>query len=270
VDTDMDMDMAVDYAEPSPQRPLPTGHSHLAPRSFQPDPAVSSITVRMPTPIQPSFAAQARGNNWSGAAGNVMLAGVGPVQHSSRASLRSAFGLNGAGGSCMAAQLSGDSSIPRSLDHMGMTEWHGQTRPLPSPISESGGEDMGSPDMVLDGFQNRSNSIDNSHSLPPRSHSVLSLPTAFPEARTGADGALGPADGGHDGGKLGATNPVSAMDADTPATPSPKKGHTRSRHTLNSWTLQPGMKKSFSIGYRADCEKCRNKVPGHFNHIIVS
>ncbi len=28
--------------------------------------------------------------------------------------------------------------------------------------------------------------------------------------------------------------------------------------------------KSFSIGYRADCEKCRNRVPGHFNHIIVS
>lgn len=24
----------------------------------------------------------------------------------------------------------------------------------------------------------------------------------------------------------------------------------------------------FSMGYRADCEKCRNKVPGHYNHII--
>jgi len=55
-----------------------------------------------------------------------------------------------------------------------------------------------------------------------------------------------------------------------PTTPSPRRGHIRSRHTVNNWTWQPGMKKSFSIGYRADCEKCRLKVPGHFNHIIVS
>ncbi|CRK23673.1 hypothetical protein BN1708_018050, partial [Verticillium longisporum] len=55
-----------------------------------------------------------------------------------------------------------------------------------------------------------------------------------------------------------------------PATPSPgrSRGHMRSHHTINTWTWQPGMKKSFSIGYRADCEKCRLKVPGHFNHII--
>jgi hypothetical protein len=44
----------------------------------------------------------------------------------------------------------------------------------------------------------------------------------------------------------------------------------RSKHTIDSWTWQPGMKKSFSIGYRADCEKCRLKVPGHFNHIVIS
>jgi hypothetical protein len=30
------------------------------------------------------------------------------------------------------------------------------------------------------------------------------------------------------------------------------------------------MKKSFSMGFRADCDKCRAKVPGHFNHIIIS
>ncbi|TQV97863.1 hypothetical protein V2A60_006420 [Cordyceps javanica] len=49
-----------------------------------------------------------------------------------------------------------------------------------------------------------------------------------------------------------------------------RKGHTRSRHTVNTWTWQPGMKRSFSIGYRSDCDKCRDKVPGHFNHIIIS
>jgi hypothetical protein len=61
------------------------------------------------------------------------------------------------------------------------------------------------------------------------------------------------------------------MDVECPTTGSPKKGHTRSKHTVNSWTtLQPGMTRSFSIGFRADCEKCRNKQPGHFNHIIFS
>jgi hypothetical protein len=65
-----------------------------------------------------------------------------------------------------------------------------------------------------------------------------------------------------------------------------KKGHRRSphasTHSLRSWsgfgggaggilgngTDRTGMKRSFSMGYRADCEKCRNKVPNHFSHII--
>lgn len=55
-----------------------------------------------------------------------------------------------------------------------------------------------------------------------------------------------------------------------------KKGHTRSKHSLRTWTGYGGdplggggMKRSFSMGYRADCEKCRLKVPGHFSHIIT-
>ncbi|CAL3963855.1 hypothetical protein PZA11_001355 [Diplocarpon coronariae] len=54
-----------------------------------------------------------------------------------------------------------------------------------------------------------------------------------------------------------------------------KKGHTRSKHSLRNWTglgselAGTGMKRSFSMGYRADCEKCRMKVPGHFSHIIT-
>ncbi|KAK2626816.1 hypothetical protein QTJ16_003991 [Diplocarpon rosae] len=60
-------------------------------------------------------------------------------------------------------------------------------------------------------------------------------------------------------------------DTETPT----KKGHTRSKHSLRSWTgsgselAGTGMKRSFSMGYRADCEKCRMKVPGHFSHIIT-
>ena len=30
----------------------------------------------------------------------------------------------------------------------------------------------------------------------------------------------------------------------------------------------PTKKVSFSMGYRSDCDKCRNKVPGHYSHII--
>jgi len=56
-------------------------------------------------------------------------------------------------------------------------------------------------------------------------------------------------------------------------TPS-KKGHSRSKHSLRNWNglgeISPaGGKRGFSMGYRADCEKCRMKVPGHFSHIIT-
>jgi hypothetical protein len=29
-----------------------------------------------------------------------------------------------------------------------------------------------------------------------------------------------------------------------------------------------GSKIVFSMGYRADCDKCREKVPGHYSHIL--
>lgn len=55
-----------------------------------------------------------------------------------------------------------------------------------------------------------------------------------------------------------------------------KKGHSRSKHSLRDWSgsggetnYASGVKKSFTMGYRPDCEKCRNKVPGHFSHIIT-
>lgn len=56
-----------------------------------------------------------------------------------------------------------------------------------------------------------------------------------------------------------------------------KKGHNRSKHSLRQWTGPGygengdagGMKRTFSMGYRSDCEKCRLRVPGHFSHIIT-
>lgn len=219
--------------------------SHLGPGQLQPDPVQSGdIASRMPTPIHCSFAAQVRGNNWSGAAGNVTA----PHGYS---------------------QTPSDRSIPRSLDHHVIADWNMvQNRRLPSPISESGGEELGSPRMVLDS-QLR-------HGMPPRAASAMdfSAPQRTPSSLSTVSDVTGDSSSafpfpGHSEG-ADATCHANAMDVETPVAPSPKKGHTRSRHTLNSWTQVPGMKKTFSIGYRADCEKCRQKVPGHFNHIIVS
>jgi len=69
-------------------------------------------------------------------------------------------------------------------------------------------------------------------------------------------------------------NPHQEPDKETPT----KKGHQRSKHSLRQWTGfghdmngngGGTIKRSFSMGYRADCEKCRQKVPGHFSHIIT-
>ncbi|KAI0998637.1 hypothetical protein K3495_g9560 [Podosphaera aphanis] len=53
------------------------------------------------------------------------------------------------------------------------------------------------------------------------------------------------------------------------------KGHSRSDNVPQSYTTgntrnpsASGIKKEFFLGYRADCEKCRMKVPGHFSHIV--
>ncbi|KAI0105301.1 hypothetical protein GGR51DRAFT_198150 [Nemania sp. FL0031] len=241
MDVDQDADMAVDGFYQS---------DSLQPGSVRPDPTALNAAGRMPTPIHCTFAAQVRGNNW-GAIPPTNEAGNASMLHNS----------NTMASSQMYPQQ--DPSVPRSLD--GSTEWSmAQTRRLPSPISENGGEDVpASPSMVLDNCSPVMAQLQRP-SLPHMTHSTS--PHAMPlhpnirmsPQPADTDAAMMDTDGG---------SPSSA-----PATPSPrgKYGHSRSKHTLNNWTLQPGMKKSFSIGYRADCEKCRMKIPGHFNHIIIS
>lgn len=240
MDVDRDTDMMVDSSS-----------EYLQPPPSQHDP---SLAGRMPTPIHCTFAAQVRGNNW------------GPVNETMHV-------VNQTGGDTIPGNGSGfgqaesfhtrhdESSVPRSLGG----EWSMvHNRRLPSPISESGGEDMPtSPGMVLDSSVSAA-----SHQrpyLPHMPHSTNPHAMALhPNIQTippVTDADAGMMDADPD------SSPSSA-----PATPSPrgKFGHSRSKHTLNTWTIQPGMKKSFSIGYRADCEKCRMKIPGHFNHIIIS
>jgi len=277
------MDMDGDALEPFPKLPETATTTQLEPGSFQPDAQASNIMGRLPTPIQPSFAAQLRGNNWGGAAGNIMHSSPQPLMRPRSPLVHNAAVSDGARPGMGASHFSTDMSVPRTLDHMAMTEWNKvHNRSLPSPISESGGEEMGSPDMVLDN-QFRPSSAMPMAGVPTRTSSSMSLPpylnrdhhehSVSPEAQHKTvqwpSGSSATSTLAED-----TANSVSgsqSMDTDPPTTPSPaRKGHTRSRHTVNNWTLHPGMKKSFSIGYRADCEKCRNKVPGHFNHIIVS
>lgn len=262
---DVDMDMDCSDQPVQPRTSLESTESHLEPGPFHPDVVTSDLSDRIPTPMQPSFAAQVRGNNWGGAAGNIMQPQLRRTTPSPLTVEDPGRCYDNPAGGIGAAQ----SAVPRSMDHAGMNDWNVvQNRSLPSPISESGGEEMGSPGMVLDCgpvpvFGRKSLDMGNGNSL--KSHSTMSLPleTRELEEAIAADSAAM-----HARSQLTAADGV--MDTDGPSTTSPRKSHTRNRHTVNNWTQQPGMKKSFSMGYRADCEKCRNKVPGHFNHIIVS
>lgn len=183
------MDMSIDTALPS-RYP-----AHLQPEVDPSD--------RMPTPIQPSFAAQVRGqqHEWAG---------------------------NG-----LHPDPTADDSVPRTMATDGDWQAVQNNRRLPSPISEC---DDFVPSVV-----------------EPSSPHGMEHPNAMMDVETRA--------------------PSQHSEADLRSSPGPspeRRGHMRSKHTINSWTWQPGMKKSFSIGYRADCEKCRLKVPGHFNHIVIS
>lgn len=201
-------------------------------------------TGRMPTPIQPSFAVQVRGqqNGWA-AGGQAQLApnGVANLGHH-------------------VTGLSHDQAIPRAMACEADWQILHNNRRLPSPISEIGDLNVQSASdgqgcMMVDGQeqfaqQGQVSPVHDSMSGQVSPMHAMEHPNAMIDA-----------DSHHHHGE---------SDTD-PSSPSPnRRGHQRSKHTVNSWTWQPGMKKSFSIGYRSDCEKCRLKVPGHFNHIVIS
>ncbi|KAJ9142361.1 hypothetical protein NKR23_g7196 [Pleurostoma richardsiae] len=253
VDMDIDLNQTATFTDPQ----------HLDPGSFQPDVTANSLAGRMPTPIHCSFAAQIRGSIWGVPPGNtVRPSGLTPP-----------YQPDNTGFGSISTKEDGFSNLTRPgpdkpvfrLDRpAALADWTMvQNRRLPSPISESGAEDVGSQRMNLD----NSAHMTHGHSRPAGLQRASSAVELALSAREGsfvsvlsdscASATAGPLDG--------------MMEVEPPlGTQSPKKGHTRSRHTVNNWTLEPGMKKSFSIGYRADCEKCRMKVPGHFNHIIIS
>ncbi|CAK7264534.1 hypothetical protein SEPCBS57363_001121 [Sporothrix epigloea] len=220
---DLDMDTAMDDMIGSTSHATyEASNCHIAPEYID-DSQGSTTAGCSPTSLPPSFAV--RGNNWGGAAGNIMQS------NNSMAN-------------------SGVCSVSRSLEHPGVLgEWSmTQNRSLPSPISDSGAFDDQPGQAQIEGCGDHDSEI--VQNFDPTAAMLSSpLPMAASSPIRGSNGGT---------------------DSDPAATPSPRKGHTRSRHTIVAWTAQPGMKRAFTIGYRADCEKCVNRVPGHFNHIIVS
>lgn len=194
---------------------------------------------RMPTPIQPSFAAQVRGQQCE-------WAGPGPTVSNLNGVVNMGHRQTG---------FSDDQYVPRTAT----SGWQAvqNNRRLPSPISEGDDTMPGHPitptvmEFDVHGHGNPTPGAEHYEQPMNSSCHEMEHPNAMMDIER--------------------QSPAQVVDEDgEPTTPSPRRGHIRSRHTVNNWTWQPGMKKSFSIGYRSDCEKCRLKVPGHFNHIIVS
>lgn len=298
LDADMDMtgtdDVPMASAEPHPLTVTTTATDesngntmHLSPGPFAAAEASSVAAPRMPTPINPSFGSHFGGRSSMGHGGGTLATGYREMQQQDRAVPRTAASAMhdvGMGGGCHSGGAFG---------------W--VNRRLPSPISESGNEDLqqasadGAGDAMAhemtrhDGHQSghrldgmwhanlqcsphdvsmEASEHDGSHLPYATSHSAPTTPAGAP-----AHDPLMLQHQQHQGQQGQQMDGIDGMSPEQRQQQQqmPKRpGHTRSRHTLNSWTLQPGMKRSFSIGFRADCDKCRQKVPGHFNHIIVS
>ncbi|KAL6875281.1 hypothetical protein J3F83DRAFT_759810 [Trichoderma novae-zelandiae] len=215
--------------------PAPWSHEPAADASSyggaEPHSAVSS--GGMPTPMHPDFAAQVRGqqHEW---------AGPGPVVTTLNGLVN--MGHHPAG-------FSDDQSVPRVMS--GLEDWQAvQSQPrLPSPISE------------VEGYARDQDSSDTGMMMDDGMGATVNAPTPTPvtdHPNTMMD--------------VESQAQLQAVDREGDApSPSPgRRGHTRSRQTIDGRTWQEGMKTSFIMGYRADCERCRLKVPGHFNHVVIS
>ena len=60
------------------------------------------------------------------------------------------------------------------------------------------------------------------------------------------------------------------IDSFEPQIPFDRKQKSYTREASRAGPVTRGSKMTLAMGYRADCEKCRMKVPGHYNHVIRS
>ncbi|OAA50674.1 hypothetical protein NOR_01124 [Metarhizium rileyi] len=234
---DAEMDM-MDVATSPPADCIEVGQSSAL--------LVDRSTGRMPTPMQPNFAAQVKGQHseWATAGPNQTVPnGVANLGHH-------------------VMGISQDQTVPRAMTSA--PDWHTlqNHRRLPSPISEIGNSNMHDGSGTLGCMMTDSEERVFHPSQLKSAHDLRSGQSTPMQAMEHPNAMI----------DVDSQHLLQHGEFDTdPSSPSPnRKGHQRSKHTVNSWTWQPGMKKSFSIGYRSDCEKCRLKVPGHFNHIVIS
>lgn len=111
-------------------------------------------------------------------------------------------------------------------------------RRLPSPISED--ESMESPTTIAGGMLHRLD-MDHEENALDIVHEGNAL------------------DMGHEGNAL----PASAGTATEAPGSKPRPVGRRENGVEKKGKL------TLSMGYRADCEKCKNKVPGHYSHFLA-
>lgn len=139
---------------------------------------------------------------------------------------------------------------------------------IPTPIHSQFSRNIRSMNRVVTNFNHAWNSSDHaSHSGMPTDHvrDERRLPSPISEG-AGSPGSLIQ---GLNGVQMDIEQPLEEIKSPV------KKGHARSRHSTRSWGPfesddgSNGVKKGFSMGYKADCDKCRMKMPGHFSHIVT-
>jgi len=178
-------------------------------------------------------------------------------------------------------------SVPRGMQND--TDWYNvQNRRLPSPLSDTDDSSAASvsldvcvPDMILDnGIPSRRPMWETSNETYQRGDgSWAVIGSASPVSQRGtraawySDLTLDTITIGH-ACNHEATSDTSMQQSwhdgqSSPHSPSAnRKGHARSRHTLGSPSTVPSISKTLSMGYRTDCDKCRDRVPGHYNHFL--
>ena len=166
-------------------------------------------------------------------------------------------------------------AVPSPLQSEAESDWWRRRR-LPSPISE-GEDSLASPadfmtrrlEEMYGGLQSKP---DEYLTTPfadqnPISHAQRPRPPAIITSNADGDGV----GQGHFQSDMELSSPSRLFPvADTSSREGPPATPVQSRSRSNAFGSGSGGKVSFSMGYRADCDKCLRKVPGHYSHIIRS
>ncbi|OKL61627.1 hypothetical protein UA08_03865 [Talaromyces atroroseus] len=150
----------------------------------------------------------------------------------------------------MNSELMADSSRPTgTLNPLDESNWWRRRR-LPSPISEAGGDSPAEPlhDLENPSKETTDNWPDSPSSMDVDGHAPSTTFLQVPEQN------------------------LEGVAAHLPEFPQSNASSLSAVHSETA-ALNPGPRRekiSFSMGYRADCEKCQMKVPGHYSHIVRS